>query len=243
MKNFQDEIHTKVTLYFLEFIQSSFLCTEGCYKFNLQTFDSILFFHCPFTLEDMDYLRSHFGLDQTRVGFHDNGEPATVMPPPTKTLQTENPIKAEVLKTMSVGEETRRSGKNRVRHRAFVIATDGKEKVGIGIKMDRVQKTAIDKASAQAKSEMFDFNFGVFDPDENKSHTLTHQVHGKYDGIEVTLIPALKGTGLECSPMVTFNLRFLGIKDCIVMPESSKSNFFDYSEELAGSFFSVNCEL
>ena len=169
----------------------------------------------------MDYLRSHFGLDQTRVGFHEYGEPATVMPPPTKTLQSENPIKVEVSKTMSVGEETRRSGKNRVRHRAFVIATDGKGKVGIGIKMDRVQKNAIDKASAQAKSEMFDFNFGVFDPDENENHTLTHQVHGKYDGIEVTLIPALKGTGLECSPMVTFFLRFLGIKDCIVMPESS----------------------
>ena len=57
-----------------------------------------------------------------------------------------------------------------------------------------------------------------------------------YDGIEVTLIPAVKGTGLECSPMVTFILRFVGIKDCIVMPESSKSN---YSENSPGSFFLV----
>ena len=184
----------------------------------------------------MDYLRSHFGLDQTRVGFHEYGEPSTLMPPPTKKLQTENTIKVEVLKTMSVGEETRRSGKNRVRHRAFVIATDGKGKVGLGIKMDRVQKNAIEKASAQAKSEMFDFNFEVFDPEENEeNHTLTHQVHGMYDGIEVTLIPAVKGTGLECSPMVTFILRFVGIKDCIVMPESGKSN--NSEENSPGSFF------
>ena len=85
----------------------------------------------------MVYLRSHFGLDQTRIGFHEFGEPSTLMPPPTKKLQTENTIKVEVLKTMSVGEEPRRSGKNRVRHRAFVIATDGKRKVALGIKMDR----------------------------------------------------------------------------------------------------------
>ena len=188
----------------------------------------------------MDYLRSHFGLDQTRVGFHEYGEPATVAPPPAKKLETENTIKMDVLKTMSVCEETRRSGKNRVRHRAIVIATDGKGRVGLGIKKDRVQKNAIEKTSAQAKSEVFDFTFGVFDPAENENHILTHQVHGSYDGIEVTLIPAVKGTGLECSPMVIFILRFIGSKDCIVM-QSSKSNVFDYTEEkvLAGKFFFV----
>ena len=65
----------------------------------------------------MDYLRSHWGLDQTRVSFHEYGEPVTIIPPPTRKLQTENTIKAEVSKTMSLGDETRRSGENRVRNR------------------------------------------------------------------------------------------------------------------------------
>ena len=114
----------------------------------------------------MDYLRSHFGSDETRVCSTtiNYGEAATMMPQPTKKLRTENTIKGEVLETMSVVEETRRSDKNRIRHRVFVIATDGKEKVGLGTKMDRVQKNAIEKASAQAKSEMFDCNLGSFDP-------------------------------------------------------------------------------
>ena len=38
----------------------------------------------------MDYLRSHWGLDQTRVRFHEYGEPAAPIPPPTRKLLTEN---------------------------------------------------------------------------------------------------------------------------------------------------------
>ena len=172
----------------------------------------------------MDYLRWHIGLDQTRVEFHEYGEPVTVMPSPTKTLQHENPINVKVLKTMSVSEETRRSGKNRVRHRVFVRATDGKGKMRIGIKMDGVQKMPLTrlqhKQTQRCSTSILEFSI-------RRNHTLTHQVHGKYDGIEVTRIPALKGTGLECSPMVNFILCFIGIKDCIAMPEYSDSNFWN----------------
>ena len=74
--------------------------------------------------------------------------------------------------------------------------------------MDRVQKNAIEKTTAQVKSEMFQIILGIFDPEDNENHTLTHQVHGKYDGIEVTLIPALMETGLEFSLMLTFIFHF-----------------------------------
>ena len=86
---------------------------------------------------------------------------------------------------MSVSEETRRSNKIRIPHImrnvAFVIATDGKGEVGLGNEMERVQKNVIEKATTQAKSEIFDFNLGSFDPRMNEKHTLTHQVQGKYE--------------------------------------------------------------
>ena len=107
-----------------------------------------------------------------------------------------------------------------------MIAADRKRKAGLGIKMDRAQKVSIEKATAQAKSDV-DFNLGNFGPEANEKHTLANPVIGKYDGKDVKLSHALKGTGLGCSPIVTLIIRFIGIKDCIVMLESSKSSFFD----------------
>ena len=50
-----------------------------------QNFDSILSVFLP--LKNKDCLRLHFGLDQTRVGFDEYGEPATLKPPHTKNFK------------------------------------------------------------------------------------------------------------------------------------------------------------
>ena len=177
-------------------------------------------------LNPMDYLRSLWDLDQSRVGFYEYGEPAALLPPPPKKHEVAEELKVEILKTTSLRDEYQRSGKQRVRHRAFVLATDGKGKVGIGIKVNRVQKIAIEKATDQAKSEMFEIALGNFDPEKEEKHTLSQQVHGQYDKLEVILIPAATGAGLEGSAIVQFILRLIGVKDCIVKPESSKFSAF-----------------
>ena len=174
----------------------------------------------------MDYLRSLWDMDQSRVGFYEYGEPAALLSPPPKEHEFAEELKVEILKTTSLRDEYQRSGKQRVRHRAFVLANDGKGKVGIGIKVNRVQKIAIEKATDQAKSELFEIALGNFDPEKEEKHTLSQPVHGQYDKLDVTLIPAATGTGLEGSAIVQFILRLIGVKDCIVKPESGKFSAF-----------------
>ena len=63
----------------------------------------------------MDYLRSVWGLDQTRVGFLEYGQSAT-FEPPVKKSKLEPEIKVEVLKAISLNNENGRSGKQRSRY-------------------------------------------------------------------------------------------------------------------------------
>ena len=169
----------------------------------------------------MDYLRSVWGLDQTRVGFLEYGQSAT-FEPPVKKSKLEPEIKVEVLKAIPLYNEKSRSGKQSSRYRVFVVASDGKGLVGLGIKVHRNKETATKCAGDQAKAEMFQISLSSFDPECPEQHTIPQQLFGEYGDLKVTLNPAARDTGIESSPLARFLLHLIGIKDCVVMPESSK---------------------
>ena len=152
-------------------------------------------------------------------------EPSTIESAPSKRAKPEvEDIKVEVLKAIALQSEKKRSGKQRARFRVFVVASNGKGKVGLGIKGNKNKETAIQLAGTQAKSEMFHVALTPFDIEDSDNHTISQQLHGKYGDLEITLTPASKGTGIESSALIKFLLNLIGIKDCVVLPESTHGN-------------------
>ena len=104
---------------------------------------------------------------------------------------------------------------------AFVVAPDGKGVVGLGIKSQRNKGTAITCAGGQAKAEMFHISSNSFDPECSEQHKIPQQLFDYYGDLKVTLNTVARDTGIESSPLARFPLHLIGIKNCVVTPESS----------------------
>ena len=69
---------------------------------------------------------------------------------------------------------------------------------------------------------MFQTSLSSFDLECSEQNTIPQQLFAEYGDLNVTLTPATRDTGIESSPLARFLLHLIGIKDCGVMPESSK---------------------
>ena len=185
----------------------------------------------------MDYLRSLWALDQSRVGFHEYGE--AIIPPSSSSPvipDKKYSLKTELLKLIPLSVEHRHSGKNRLRYRAVVAVGDGQGKVGLGSSTHRSKEIALERAETFAKANMIEIKLTFHPSTPGKNHTLAQDLTGSYKDLEVTLKPAPQGTGLLTSPMAKVVLKLPGVEDCLMSPRAS---VFDSTTTMAFGLFAA----
>jgi len=92
-----------------------------------------------------------------------------------------------------------------MRFAALVIVGDGNGKVGLGMGKSKEVPEAIDKATAQAKRNMFKVAMD--------GTTLPHQVIGVFGRGSVLMMPAAEGTGVIAGGPVRAVMEACGIKN------------------------------
>ena len=164
----------------------------------------------------MDYLRSIWGLDQTRVGFWEYGE--EIMP---RSSTSDNPVpvdqlRTEVIKVMPLSREEKRSGKQRLRYRAVVAVGNSKGNLGFASAILTTRQNAIEKATRLAKSKQFHIALSCDPLSPGEAHTIPNTLTGHYKDAEVQLLPAPRKSGISGSAMGKFILELAGIRDCLI---------------------------
>ena len=100
--------------------------------------------------------------------------------------------------------KTVKGGRN-MRFAALVIVGDGNGKVGLGMGKSKEVPEAIDKATAQAKRNMFAVSVD--------GTSIPHQVLGVFGRGSVLMMPAAEGTGVIAGGPVRAVMEAVGIKD------------------------------
>ncbi|MBQ1269985.1 MAG: 30S ribosomal protein S5 [Clostridia bacterium] len=100
--------------------------------------------------------------------------------------------------------KTVKGGRN-MRFAALVIVGDGNGKVGLGMGKSKEVPEAIDKATAQAKRNMFAVAVN--------GTSIPHQVLGVFGRGSVLMMPAAEGTGVIAGGPVRAVMEAVGIKD------------------------------
>ena len=100
--------------------------------------------------------------------------------------------------------KTVKGGRN-MRFAALVIVGDGNGKVGLGMGKSKEVPEAIDKATAQAKRNMFAVAVN--------GTSIPHQVLGVFGRGSVLMMPAAGGTGVIAGGPVRAVMEAVGIKD------------------------------
>lgn len=120
-------------------------------------------------------------------------------------------LKDEVLSMKSIQKQTKAGQRTRIK--AVVIVGDGKGKLGIGIRSAKEAKTAIEKATEEAKCKIQPVHFGWWDREAGEPHTVRVKGSGKCGSVTVTLTPAPKGTGIVAGNIPRKIFQMVGIKD------------------------------
>jgi small subunit ribosomal protein S5 len=124
--------------------------------------------------------------------------------------RTQRPARAEddgfIKKLIQVNRVTKtvKGGKN-MRFAALVVVGDGKGSIGCGMGKSKEVPEAIDKATAQAKKNMFKVNL--------KGTSIPHTVKGVYGRGNVLMMPAAEGTGVIAGGPVRAVMEAAGVKD------------------------------
>ena len=188
----------------------------------------------------MDGLRFRWDLDITRVGFHEYGEPV-FQPTPHSMLQStpKEVTRSEVIKTYSLYNENNRSG-TRSRHRAVVAVGNDSGKIGLGSKIHRDRKVAIQKARELAEQSQVNIPLGCHPSTPGENQTVQRELTGLHGDLTIRIVPTARGTGINASPMAIVFLKLAGIKDCDVFPEASR---LDNTPSMAFALYNaVRCE-
>ncbi|KAI5173085.1 small subunit ribosomal protein S2e [Nematocida sp. LUAm3] len=120
-------------------------------------------------------------------------------------------LKSDVLCTNSVQKQTKAG--QRLRMKATVIVGDGKGSIGLGIKSAKDVRSAIEKATEEAKCNMQPIDFGFWDRAIGAPHTVKVKGSGKCGSVNITLTPAPKGTGIIAATIPKRIFQMAGIKD------------------------------
>lgn len=109
-------------------------------------------------------------------------------------------------------------GGRRLRFRATVVVGDKNGRVGVGVEKSSEVVGAIEKATIQAKKNLYSINL--------KETTIPHEVTAEFAGAKVFLKPAKKGTGVIAGGAVRAVLEVAGVKDVLskIQGSSSKIN-------------------
>ncbi|MEM4326854.1 MAG: 30S ribosomal protein S5, partial [Candidatus Diapherotrites archaeon] len=107
-----------------------------------------------------------------------------------------------------------RQGRN-FSYRATILVGDENSYVGVGTGKDKERVPAIQKATRAAKMALVKVKKGCgsWECRCNEKHSVPFKVVGKHSSIEVTLMPAPRGTGLVVGDAIKDVLSFVGIKD------------------------------
>lgn len=97
------------------------------------------------------------------------------------------------------------AGGKRFRFRATVVLGNGRGKVGVGVAKGTDTQRAIEKARAQARKNLVEFNL--------TKNTVPHQVEAKFSAAKVLVKPALPGHGLMAGGSPRVVLRLAGVRD------------------------------
>jgi small subunit ribosomal protein S5 len=104
----------------------------------------------------------------------------------------------------------------RSRFRALVVVGNLNGYIGLGSDKAKQVRTAIQKATVDAKMNLFPVKRGCgsWECDCGRSHTLPFKVSGKCGSVRVELLPAPRGVGLVAGETAKTILRLVGIQDC-----------------------------
>jgi len=94
-----------------------------------------------------------------------------------------------------------------------VIVGDGEGSIGLGVKSAKEAKSAIEKATEDAKCRMQPVDFGWWDRNVGSPHTVKVRGSGKCGSVNITLTPAPKGTGIVAANIPKRIFQMAGIKD------------------------------
>ncbi|EHY64702.1 small subunit ribosomal protein S2e [Nematocida ausubeli] len=120
-------------------------------------------------------------------------------------------LKDEVLCIKSIQKQTKAGQRTRIK--AVVIVGDGEGSIGLGVKSAKEARDAINKATEDAKCNMQPIDFGWWDRKIGAPHTVKVRGSGKCGSVNITLIPAPKGTGIIAATLPKKIFQMAGIKD------------------------------
>jgi len=111
----------------------------------------------------------------------------------------------EIIDIRRVSKVTK-GGRN-LRFRVTMVVGDGKGRVGVGMGSTTEIPRAIQQAIRDAKKNLVTVNLD--------SHTIPHEINGRFKAGNVLLKPAYPGTGLIAGTTVGAICRLAGIKDIL----------------------------
>ncbi|MEM3227483.1 MAG: 30S ribosomal protein S5 [Candidatus Micrarchaeaceae archaeon] len=122
-------------------------------------------------------------------------------------------IKSEVIEIESVQRMTKNNRKQKFRVTAII--GDGNGHVGVGSGKDAEVKAAIESAIKDAKRNVIPIMLGCgsWQCTCGTQHSLPFAVSGRCGGVQVTLKPAPRGTGVVASSPIKKMMVLAGVKD------------------------------
>jgi len=123
-------------------------------------------------------------------------------------------LKQEVLGIGFVQKQTDAGEKSRFR--AVVAVGDNNGYLGVGDGKAKQVRTAIDKATLQAKLKVIPVRRGCgsWECGCGRSHSLPFRVTGKCGSVRVDILPGPRGLGLVGGEIVKTVLTLAGVRDC-----------------------------
>ena len=122
-----------------------------------------------------------------------------------RNREKESPFVEFVVSVRRVTKVTK--GGKRFSFSAFIVSGNQAGKIGIGLGRSRDVSSAITKATARARKDMFEVAL--------RGNTLTYDVKGSHGACKVILRPASKGTGLIAGGAIRSVMNALGVKDVL----------------------------
>ena len=121
--------------------------------------------------------------------------------------------------------KTVKGGKN-MRFAALMIVGDGNGRVGLGLGKAKEVPEAIEKATAQAKRNMFVVPL--------KDTSIPHEVLGQFGSGTVLMMPAAEGTGVIAGGPVRAVMEAVGVKDIRTKSHGTNNKINCVKATLAG---------
>lgn len=128
------------------------------------------------------------------------------------------------------------------RFRAVVVVGNGDGYVGLGIGKAKQLRTAIEKATIDAKLNIIPVRRGCGSWECNcrEPHSIPFRVRGKAGSVEVTLIPAPLGVGLVAGDVAKIILRLAGIRDAWTFSKGETRTTINFAKAVYNALRNTN---